>query len=162
MNWYRFAQSMQQIENIARQVRASLLQDDDDSLKAMCLPVSRHLMKVLIDNGFSAANVVQGTFTVDHPDMDANSEWDIQDFLPAEVLDTEGQEMEYARNAMEAATYTPLHYWVQINNIVVDITADQFNDELDDDPFPEVVVADINTLDRYTTIREDWIGSKSM
>jgi hypothetical protein len=161
-SWYKIAQEPPSVEQIATQVRNSLLRDDDDSLKALCLPVSRHLAQILINNGYNAASVTQGTFTVDTPDIDAWSEMDAKDFLPAEPMETEEEEMQYAEQAMEAATYTPLHYWVQLNNMIIDITADQFNDELED-PVPEVIIGDISALgDRYTVTTENWAEPKIM
>ena len=147
-SWYKTSMESLSVEQLATQVRNSLSHDDDDSLTALCLPVSRHLAQVLITNGYSAAAVIQGTFTVDTPDPEATSDWDVADF---------GDDYEM----MEEATYTPLHYWVQLNNTVVDITADQFNDELED-PVPEVTIGDINALERYTVITEDFVESKIM
>jgi len=160
MNWYKNAQNSKSVEDIARDVRASLLTDDEDSLKSLCLPVSRHLAQVLINEGYAAANVVQGVFTVDTPDEEAYADWDVQDFMSNSVNDDDDA-MESAYESMESAKYTPLHYWVQINDIVVDITADQFNDELED-PVPEVIVASINNLDRYTVMSENFIEPKIM
>jgi hypothetical protein len=147
-NWYKIAQSIRSVQDIAHEVRSSLLTDDQDTLQSLCLPVSRHLAKILIDNGYSAANVVQGTFTVDEPDPSAYEDWDVEDFGGDEDM-------------MEQATYTPLHYWVQINDMVVDITADQFNDELEY-PIEEVVIGGIGSLDRYNVITEDFIEPKIM
>ena len=54
--WYRFSQTAQSIEDIATQVRTQILKaEDSDTLQALCLPVSRHLAQVLIDNGYKAA-----------------------------------------------------------------------------------------------------------
>ena len=157
--WYKTSKEVQSIEQIATQVRNSLMQDDDDSLKSLCLPVSRHLAQVLINNGYVAANVVQGTFTIDNPDPSAYEGWDEKDFL-GDSLD-EDEAMEEGRENMESAKYTPLHYWVQINNIVIDITADQFNDELEE-PMERVEIGDIVSLGRYTVITENWIEPKIM
>ena len=149
MNWYKLSQNAQAISQIAAGVRQSILNTkDDDTLQELCLPVSRHLAKVFIDNGYAAANVVQGTFTIDHPDPLATEGWDIADFG-------------YDEEMMKQASFTPLHYWVQINNIVIDITADQFNDELDG-TFPDVIVGEIGSLGRYTVITEDFIEPKTM
>jgi len=57
---------------------------------------------------------------------------------------------------MEEATYTPLHYWVEVNDIIIDITADQFNDELDY-PISPVEIGTYSDLERYTSINKDWI-----
>jgi hypothetical protein len=168
--WYKTAQDSISIEQIATRVRKSILRDDDESLKSLCLPVSRHLAQILINNGYREANVVQGTFTVDEPDSTVTEEWNIDDFVPAEYWTEEyrsadgswsEEALEAGEEMMENATYTPLHYWVQLNNIVVDITADQFNDELET-PVPEVMVGDINSLDRYTIIMEDFTSPRIM
>lgn len=163
MNWYRLAQDTKRIYQIAFKVRQAILNTtDDDILKAQCLPASRQLAHILIQNGFAAAHVVRGTFTVDNPDMDAYSEWDWKDFLPSEPMDSEDEEREYAERAMEEATHYPLHYWVQISDIVVDITGDQFNDELDGGGFPPVFVGQLSSEPRYTVHQEDYIQPRIM
>ncbi len=148
---HRRSNDVQNITQIASDVRKSLLQDDEETLATLCLPVSRHLAKILIDHGYSSAHVVKGTFSVDNPDPSAYEDWDVNDF-------GEGEEGELL---MEEAKYTPLHYWVQIGNIVIDITADQFNDELEF-PVSEVIVDDINSLDRYTVFQENYVEPRIM
>ena len=161
MSWYRFSQNLNDIKKIAEGVRYSLTNNEKDSLKALCLPASRHLCYILMKKGYSAANVVQGTFRIDEPDPEAYSEWDVNDFI-GDSFDEE-EAMNQAYEEMEAAKYTPLHYWVQINDIIIDITPDQFNDELEYD-FPSVYIANKNSPEssRYTTIIEDYIEPKLM
>lgn len=156
-NWYKHAQNMQDIERIALEVRQSFLTNDDDTLKAMCLPVSRELKKRLIAAGFDTAIVVQGVFQIDEPDPSAYENWDINDFLPAEQMETEEEEMAYAEEEMESAKYTPLHYWVEVKNLIIDVTADQFNDELIGEEMPPIIIQSKSDSDRYTTTVEDWI-----
>jgi len=64
---------------------------------------------------------------------------------------------------MEEATYTPLHYWVEVlispnenENLIVDITASQFNDEIDMPQNP-IEIGTYDELTRYTPIHKDWI-----
>ena len=159
-NWYRFSHGIDQIRNIAYRVRASLLRDDEDSLATMCLPVSRHLAQILINNGYGGAHVVRGTFTIDEPDPSHYEDWDADDFIGTEDYENEGANEDYEE--MEAAKFTPLHYWVMVGNLVIDITADQFNDELEE-PYEEVVVEPIgNVSDRYTIISENFIEPRIM
>jgi hypothetical protein len=52
--------------------------------------------------------------------------------------------------------HNPLHYWVEVNrNIIVDITASQFNDELDI-PVEPILIGTHEELWQYTSLRRDW------
>lgn len=152
MNWYKTAQNNKSVEEIAKDVRDSLL-SHNESLKSRCLPVSRHLAQVLINEGYNAAHVVSGMFRVDTPDPEASVNWDVNDFM--------GKTPEESYENMESAKFTPLHYWVQINDIVIDITADQFNNELDE-PASGVIIASINNLDRHIVMEENCVEPKIM
>jgi len=151
ISWYKIAQSnplMNKILPIAQSTRASLADADDDDLKTYCLPASRALSKNLNEQNIRAI-VVQGVFRVDFPDSEATSDWDVNDFENEEE--------------MEEATYTPLHYWVEVlispnenENLIVDITASQFNDEIDM-PQDPIEIGTYDELTRYTPIHKDWI-----
>lgn len=146
LNWYKVSKiDVNKLTQLATQFRKQMVEyycDDDECLRSLCLQVSRKLKEFLILNGFNTAIVVQGVFRVDNPDPSAYSEWDTRDFESEEE--------------MQEATYTPLHYWVEVNDIIVDITADQFNDELDD-PVTAVEIGTYGNLSRYTPINKDWI-----
>jgi hypothetical protein len=130
------------IQQIAKEVRAYFVKSyDDEYLKAVCLPVSRKLKEELVKYGYDAI-VIQGTFTVDNPDLTASAEWDINDFENEEE--------------MEDATYHPLHYWVEVDNTIVDLTASQFNDELDE-TMPPIVIGTYTEEPRYIIIHRDWV-----
>jgi hypothetical protein len=145
-NWYKISQNINDLTRIAQGTRDLILNDESD-LAALCLPVSRHLAKTLEDHGYTSAVVVKGLFAIDDPDPSLYDEWDINDFQNEEE--------------MESAMHNTLHYWVQIGNIIIDITGDQFNDELEH-PFPPVVVHDIDSLGRYTIQEENYIEPKYM
>lgn len=145
-SWYKMSQNVQGVEQLVSQVRESLESHiGEGGLRSLCLPVSRHLAKTLIDHGYEASHVVKGVFTVDFPDEEAYSDWNPDDFG--------GEDM------MEEAKYTPLHYWVQIGSNIIDITGDQFDDELDD-PYPEVVVTGFSN--RHTVSTEDYVDPRYM
>lgn len=152
--------NMQLIRQIATKLRSMLVSDDEETLKSLCLPVSRHLAQLLINKGFAAANVVRGTFTVDNPDPSACAELDVKDFL-GDSLDEE-EAMAQAYDEMNDAMFHPVHYWVQIGGLIIDITADQFNDEIND-PYPPVMIDNIeNVSDRYDIVAEDFIEPRIM
>ena len=140
------SQNINTIKTIAYEVRNMIIKKESD-LATLCLPVSRHLAKTLNDHGYSNAIVIKGLFAIDNPDPSYYDEWDVNDFEN--------------EKEMESAMYNTLHYWVQIGNLVIDITGDQFNDELNQ-PFPPVVVQDKNSLDRYTIMEEDYIEPEYM
>ena len=113
---------MNEIAAVAAEVRAKEIgaRDlGDDPPATLCLELSRTLRQALADAGFDAA-VIQGKFEVDEPNFEYYDDWD--------------------EDEMSAALYTPLHYWAEVTGrggrafpepVVADITADQFNDELD-------------------------------
>jgi len=141
MNWYKTS-GRKTIPQIAQYVRSNLIKCyDDECLRSLCLPVSRQLKTELVKNGYDAI-VVQGVFRVDNPDPTASDDWDPSDFENEEE--------------MESAKYTPLHYWVEVNNMIVDLTANQFNDELSE-PVSPIEIGSYADLERYTPIHRDWI-----
>jgi len=113
---------MDEIAAIAAEVRAKEIgaRDlGDDPPATLCLELSRALRQALIDVDFNAT-VIRGEFEVDEPNFEHYGDWD--------------------EDEMSAALHTPLHYWVEVTGrgeiafqvpVVADITADQFNDELD-------------------------------
>lgn len=116
---------MDAIASIAREVRrkeVGLRDLGDDPPATLCLEFSKALREALSDAGFDAA-VIQGKFEVDEPNFEYYDEdWD--------------------EDEMSEAFYTPLHYWVEVvgqsgnpfpEPVVADITADQFNDEIDNE-----------------------------
>lgn len=143
MKWYKIAQNINQLTQIATQFRKAQVKCyDDQCLKNLCLPMSRKLKNLLISKGFNTAIVTQGVFKIDKPNPEAIAELDPNDFNNTEDF--------------EEAKYTPLHYWVEINNIIIDVTASQFNDELDE-PVNPIEIGTYEELERYTPIAKDWI-----
>ena len=142
-NWYKKAQR-KNIEQIARDVKDEEINyygedyEEGESLRAICLDVSQKLKQRLKQNGYKAI-VIQGTFTVDDP----NPEYFPDDF--------EGDEDE-----QDNMTYNPLHYWVEVDGIIVDLTATQFNDELIGDVMDPITIGSYEELGRYTPLRKDW------
>jgi len=143
MNWYKIAIDINKLTQLATQFRKQMVKCyDDECLKSLCLPISRKLKEFLISKGFNTAIVVQGTFRIDNPDLTATEDWEVKDFESSEE--------------MEELKYTPLHYWVEVDNIIVDITADQFNDELDE-PVSSIEIGTYSDLGKYIAIHKDWI-----
>jgi hypothetical protein len=89
---------------------------------------------------------VQGCFEIDNPDEEAYADWDTADFNDDE-------------EEMEAAKRFPLHYWVEAKHAgrvwIVDITADQFNDECDEE-FEPVIVTTYRDQPRYRKQKSPW------
>jgi hypothetical protein len=135
MKIYKIAQT-NKIFEIANLVRSRLLNyhcdsEDEQCLRALCLEASRELRDEYLKNGINAI-VVQGTFYVDNPNENFDEEYDDE-------------------------TYNnPLHYWVEINGEIIDITADQFNDELDGETMEGITIGGYSELTRYTVSRRGW------
>ena len=135
MSWLVRAMQIDTIKQVAVQVRTELEQYyGHEGLKALCLDASRVLRDRLNAAGCQSS-VVQGTFQIDEPDPFACEDWDENDF---DSPDT-----------MEEAKYNPLHYWVECNGTVIDITADQFNDELTGDVMQPITIGTYTELERY-------------
>lgn len=49
------------------------------------------------------------------------------------------------------------HYWVEVAGFVVDITGDQFNNVIQGQQLPEVIIAPYSLLPRYSPDRKDGI-----
>jgi hypothetical protein len=127
------------ILKIANSVRGKMVSRYGDSvLSEKCLQVSKVLKKELEDNGFSC-NVVQGVFKIDNPDSSLEGEMD-KDLFESE---------EEFREAM----FYPLHYWVEVNGKILDISGSQFNSELNE-KWPDVF---LGNSDRYKKIESNWI-----
>ena len=139
LNWYKRAQKMN-IDHVAKIVRAHMVRCyDDKCLRERCLPASRQLKKELILNGYDAT-VTQGAFTVDNPDPVAVGKMDTKGLTEEDVED---------------AKYHPSHYWVEVGNLIIDITASQFNSELDE-PVKDIQIGTYDQLERYTPIHKNY------
>ncbi len=108
----------------------------------MCLPISEALRDELIKNGYTNAMVVQGEFLLDEPNPEYYDN-DNYDYKNDELISEE------EIRKLEEEKYKALHYWVEINGLIVDITASQFNDELTYDVMPPIVIDTYANLERY-------------
>ena len=114
------------IPTIAKAVQDAWIKKvGDDSLQAYCFDVSKDLAAVLNKNGYNAT-AVQGTYTLDDPNMEFSEDMDEDD----------------------PAVFTPVHHWVDVDGKVLDVTAKQFNDEIDT-PNPDIVYGDYSEFTRY-------------
>lgn len=141
--WYRSARLS--IPTIASQVRNQLVQcygGDKDCLKEKCLKASRALKAQLLRAGY-IATVTRGAFRVDRPDPEA-----------IKMMDAEGYASEELRKDDKK---NPGHYWVEVEDLLIDITGDQFNNELEGEKIPKVNIGKRSSMSRYTTIEEDYI-----
>ena len=143
MNWYKKSQQKETVQAIAFRVRSLLSSANSDDLRAMCLDASKTLKQELIKSGYRAV-VVQGTFAIDISDPEMYSDWEEDDFEDEEQ--------------MNEAQYSPLHYWVELNdNTIIDITADQFNDEIESevDYMQPITIGTYSQFPRYKALRKN-------
>lgn len=129
------------IRSLAAEVRRKMVTEDEPP-NARCLVCARVLQKALVKAGIKGALVVQGTFNIDIPNEEAYEDWDENDFDD--------------QDAMEKAKFFPLHYWVEVPGrprLIVDVTADQFNEELDDDVMDAITVGTYKDYPRYHAVR---------
>ena len=118
-----------EIIKIAERVRKELI-EIYDSPKAVCLEASRMLKKELKQYG---AIIIQGRLKIDEPDM-------------------ENYDLDYEEDIIS----DPLHYWVEIEGEILDITADQFQDEVSYDELEKITYGTYEELTRYIKDNEDW------
>lgn len=120
------------ILKIAEQVRKELI-EIYDSPKDVCLEACKMLKKAFSENGI-ASQIIQGKFKIDEPCnyIDDNYEYN------------------------EEVNFEPLHYWIEINGCILDITADQFDDVVIYDEVEEITFGTYENLSRYIKVNEDW------
>ena len=119
------------IARIALSLNAEIIAREG-SVQAMCQPCAVELSKRLRKAGYKAYPV-KGSFTLDNPDPE-----------------------QYDEEAFETGeAFTPDHYWVEIGDLVVDPTAQQFSYEVDEG-IPSVIIGYYDDLDRHE--RERIIG----
>lgn len=100
------SKELETIEAIATDFRKELvgLCEGNEELEGECLSASKKLVKLLDEAGIDA-NVVQGLINLDIP-----------------AINDEGEEY-----------YEAIHYWVQADNHIIDITCSQFRQYMEDD-----------------------------
>jgi hypothetical protein len=116
------------ITQIAAAVRESIIQEHGD-VQGMCLAASILLKRALSKMGYSS-DVIAGTFYVDQPDPMASDEYEED----------------------EVDGHNAVHYWVLASGIIVDVTASQFNDELDGYELPDVYVGSYEDCSNYSPV----------
>jgi len=126
------------LRRLATAVRTSLLHRWE-CLDAACLPASEALAKYLFDKGYKP-KVIKGTYWIDNPDPEHSDEWDPGDF------DSE--------DAFEEAKHHPIHFWVEAGRFLIDISADQFQPEVED-RIPAVVIGTYKEFPRYKKEAEE-------
>lgn len=129
-----FATNMLSLKSIVGQFKHFLLSEyGSKTLQSFCYETSKELAQKLKDNGFNAV-VVKGAFNIDNPDEEFYNDWHVEDFNSEEE--------------MENAKFWPLHYWVEVDGLIIDMSADQFNGELDE-PMPSIVISSYIEEPRY-------------
>ena len=99
-------------------------------MRALCFDATAELGTLLNRRGLYPLRV-KGTFLLDDPDPEVTPE-----------------------DAFESgAAYRPIHYWIEVGGLVVDVSADQFNQEISH-PLPEVVMGTYKSLARYSPLHK--------
>jgi hypothetical protein len=130
------------IKQIVALARYKAVRDYGDSnLRDKCLQCARMLKKMLIENGYIDAIVIMGTFQIDNPSKEFYEKHDPSLFKSKEEL--------------EDAAHNPMHYWVELSGYILDITASQFDDELNT-PISPIQIGAYSTLPRYHVTVRDW------
>jgi hypothetical protein len=135
------------VEEIAEEVQNDVIRANDyyADFTAICLECSRKLALALKQEGYKNVYLVIGKFAIDNPDYSKYEDWNSEDFNSDEE--------------MESEMYTPLHYWVEVDGNIVDITANQFNSELEGEHYPPIVYGTYEQYPRYIKIHVQKISS---
>lgn len=119
---------LKEIYEIAKKVREQIqLEIGNKDLKGFCKYCSNKIRLLLRLKGYRT-KLIKGRFMVESPDLVSIDPiyWGSED------------------------TYYPPHYWVEIDNLIIDVTADQFNVELDvENHMDEIVIGTYEELPRY-------------
>jgi hypothetical protein len=139
MKIYKIAKA-KTIKDIANEERKKAIGVfSENGLGSNCHKVSKELKRALLQNGYETATIIRGNFKTDKP-VKGEEIGQINKTL----YDTEEQEQD--------VLYRLEHYWVNVDGLIVDITATQFND-LMDSPLPPVII-DSQDNPRYREIQE--------
>ncbi len=128
------------IEDIAEQVREQLIRKrkgKKNPTANQCYEASLKIYEKLQDEGFEP-KLIAGKVIVDEPNM--NKVW-------AEYTDDQLKDMK--REDFCNIMCRPLHYWIEVDGLIIDATGDQFNDELTTDQVSEVVIDPYEAQPRY-------------
>lgn len=118
------------ILSIAKAFRNNVIKDHGD-LKAMCYEISLGLSHELKKHEIDS-KVIKGYFYIDNPD-----------------------ESQYDDEIDESEMRLAPHFWVEVNNKILDITADQFQDEVEGERIDEITYGNYNDFDRYINSKEN-------
>ena len=119
--------TLEKIYNIAKDIREQIcLEMATDDMMGLCCYASKQLRRILRFEGFRP-KLIHGTFNIDNPCLD--------------YIDIEFHN--------DKRIYFPSHYWLEFDGFIIDVTADQFNIELDNDNMAEIVIGKYEELLRY-------------
>jgi hypothetical protein len=116
----------EKIYRIAKKIREDMENEFEGDLTGTCAYSSNYLQIALKEEGIDSI-IIEGTFDIDNPDCSELDDEDINN----------------------ECIYHPPHYWVEVEGYILDITADQFNDELHKETMPDIVFGSYMDLDRY-------------
>lgn len=120
---------LRQVEEIAKAVHEDVISCAGDTT-GMCYGAAKILLRELKKAGFSPLRV-RGTFEVDEPNPE---------ITPDEAFES-------------GEAYTPTHHWVELEGLIVDVTATQFNSEIEE-PMPDIVIGMPQELGRYRALKK--------
>lgn len=113
----------------AKTIREKAIKEHTD-LKAMCYEISLELSNELKKHSIDS-KVIKGSFYIDTPD-----------------------ESQYEDDIDEDEMRLAPHFWVEVNNKILDITADQFQDEVEGERLAEITYGDYDDFYRYVKSEE--------
>lgn len=133
------------IEEIAEKVRDQILRkrkNKKNPTANQCYEASLKVYEDLQTAGLDPI-LVAGKVIVDEPEMEK---------IWAEYSDAQLNEMD--EDSFCNIMCRPLHYWVEVNGLIIDVTGDQFNNELETDQIGEIVIDPYEAQPRYIKTEE--------
>lgn len=140
---------------VADDVRKKVLAENNGNSANQCYEASYQIYNNLTDLDYDPL-LIQGRVIVDNPDPSKISPPYDQDELDVMIAESCEVEVDEARedDCFYTSTYCdvlcrPLHYWVELNGYVIDVTGDQFNNELETEEIPAILIEPHSSLPRY-------------
>lgn len=109
---------------IAKKAREFIVKKYGNPPQGGCLEASKYIANMIRDEG-GKCRVVKGRFVLDDPDME-----------------------QYDSDIDPEAARFPFHWWVRVGTIIVDVTADQFSNEVDE-PIAPICIGEYADMSRW-------------
>lgn len=118
--------TLEKVYIIAKEIREQTqLEMGTDCMSGLCKYCSKQIQKILTLEGIRT-KLINGSFRIDKPEIIFKS----SSYVSGEL-------------------FFPSHYWLEFKGFIIDITADQFNNELNKNYMNEIIIGRYSDFPRY-------------